>query len=350
MELTTRVDSSSHMTAGGDPLPLKGMVPRPGIPPMAIHLVCTLGLTACSLLPATLRAAEPIRHRFLAADESRSQLIYVDQFDPSKDWTLKTPEKHRDMQLIGGGKLLVNTDSGYREYDLQTHQETKHFKLELLRGSNSVQRLADGRTIVGCNQDNGITFHVLDAADQPVTTCAFPQINSLRLFRLSPRGTLLFGAMDGNDSKAIEANLKGEILRSVTLTEARHIYQVLEKPNKQLLATDGYGAAIEELDAANKMVRKLGGKPGPPGLLMYFFAGMQVLKNGNIMVCNWTGHGARDSEKAPQLLEFDSDGKIVWQWHDPQRAGSLHGVIVLDDLDTNALNTDSSSVLGAAKK
>jgi hypothetical protein len=317
---------------------------------MTRHFVCLLGLTAWSLPPATLRAAEPIRHRFLAADESRSQLIYVDQFDPSKDWTLKTPEKHRDMQLIGGGKLLVNTDSGYREYDLQTHKETKHVKLDLLRGSNSVQRLADGRTIVGCNQDNGITFHVLDAADQPVTTCAFPQINSLRLFRLSPRGTLLFGAMDGNDSKAIEANLQGQILRSVTLPEARHNYQVLERPDKNLLMANGYGAAIEEVDANNKVVRKLGGKPGPPGLLMYFFAGMQVFKNGNIVVSNWTGHGPQDSTKAPQLLEFDPAGKIIWQWHDAQRAGSIHGVIVLDNLDPNVLNTDSSSVLGPAKK
>ena len=43
------------------------------------------------------------------------------------------------------------------------------------------------------------------------------------------------------------------------------------------------------------------------------------------------------------------DGKIVWQWHDAGRAGSLHGVIVLDDLDTAVLNDDVSSVLGPVK-
>ena len=71
----------------------------------------TATLVICSLLPAGLLAQQPIKHRFLAADESRGQLIYVNQFDPTQDWTLKTPEKHRDMQLIGGGKLLVNTGS-----------------------------------------------------------------------------------------------------------------------------------------------------------------------------------------------------------------------------------------------
>lgn len=124
---------------------------------------------------------------------------------------------------------------------------------------------------------------------------------------------------------------------------------MLERPNKNLLVADGYGAAIEEVDAANKTVRKLGGKPGTPGLLMNFFAGFQVLGNGHIVVCNWTGHGPQDSDKAPQILEFDKDGTLVWKWHDPHRAGTIHGVIVLDELDTGVLNTDSSSVLGPAR-
>ena len=309
-------------------------------------LPVTRCLIACCLLAATARAADPIKHRFIAADESRGQLVYVDQFDPTKDWTLKTPEKHRDLQLIGGGKLLTSTDSGYREYDLLTHQPTKDVNQELLGGSTSVQRLPDGRTLVGCNQNNGIAFRELDATDKLLRSCSFPHINSLRLFRLSPRGTLLFGAMAGNDSKVVEADMQGNILRSLSLPDARHNYQVLELPNKNLLVADGYGAAIEELASDGKALRKLGGKPGPPGLLMNFFAGMQVLPNGNIVVSNWTGHGPADSAKAPQLLEFDPSGKIVWQWHDPQRAGSIHGVIVLDALDIQRLNSDTSSVLG----
>lgn len=301
------------------------------------------------LLSASVRAEEPIKHRFIAADESRGQLIYVDQFDPSKDWTLKTPEKHRDLQLIGDGKLLTNTDSGYREYDLNTRQATKQVKHDSLSGSTSVQRLADGRTIVGCNQDNTITFCELDAADKLVNTFTFPQINSLRLFRMSPRGTLLFGAMKGDESRVIEADMHGKILRELVLPDAKHNYQILELPNHNLLVAVGYGAAIEEIDSTGKTVRKLGGAPGEAGLLMHFFAGMQLLKNGNIVVCNWTGHDAKDSDKAPQILEFDKTGKIVWKWHDPQRAGTIHGIIVLDDLDPALLHTDSSSVLAPAK-
>jgi len=70
----------------------------------------------------------------------------------------------------------------------------------------------------------------------------------------------------------------------------------------------------------------------------------------NIVVCNWTGHKPGDSVKAPQLLEFDSSGDIVWHWHDPERAGTLHGVIIIDDLDAKFLHDDISSVLGPVRK
>jgi hypothetical protein len=74
-----------------------------------------------------------------------------------------------------------------------------------------------------------------------------------------------------------------------------------------------------------------------------------VLKNGDIVVCNWTGHGAKDGEKGAQILQFDPSGKVVWKWHDPVRAGSIHGVIIMDDLDPTVLNDDVSSVLGPVK-
>lgn len=309
----------------------------------------------CGLLFATLAAAAlaeeaAIKHRFLAADESRTQLMYVDQFDPSKDWTIKTPEKNRDLQLIGGGKLLTNTGSGYREYDLKTQKTLKEFKKDYLSGATSAQRLPNGHTVVGCNKKDGISFAELDASDNLVTTCTLQKINTLRLFRFTSRGTILFGAMEGKDSKVFEVNMKGEILRQQALPEGKHNYFALELPNGNLLVPNGYGAAVEEVDKTGKTVRKLGGKPGLPGLLMNFFAGMQVLKNGNVVVCNWTGHGAKDSEKAPQILEFDKDGKVVWQWHDAQRAGSIHAVIIMDGLDPNVLNIETGGVLGPVKK
>jgi hypothetical protein len=67
----------------------------------------------------------------------------------------------------------------------------------------------------------------------------------------------------------------------------------------------------------------------------------QTLKNGHLVVATWTGHGANDSEKGQQVVEFDSNGHVVWTWHDPKLAGSIHGVIILDDLDTKNFYDDT---------
>jgi len=82
----------------------------------------------------------------------------------------------------------------------------------------------------------------------------------------------------------------------------------------------------------------------------HLFAGFQVLKNGNVVVCNWTGHGPNDSSKGVQIVEYSPANQLVWKWHDPSRAGSVNGAIILDDLDTQVLNDDASSVLGAVSQ
>ncbi|MFQ3242376.1 MAG: hypothetical protein ACI9A1_001168 [Lentimonas sp.] len=74
------------------------------------------------------------------------------------------------------------------------------------------------------------------------------------------------------------------------------------------------------------MLRTLGGAER-----YYFFSRPFELNNGNIVASHWTGHGQDDSEKGPQLLEFNPEGEVVWSWHDPERGGTIHGVIMLDD-------------------
>jgi len=88
-----------------------------------------LALVAGAVLFAisSLSAAE-INHRFLALDESRGQMLYVDQSDASKGWTLKLPVKHRDLQLVGGNRVLLSPPDGYREYDLADRRLVKEVK------------------------------------------------------------------------------------------------------------------------------------------------------------------------------------------------------------------------------
>lgn len=285
----------------------------------------------------------PIRHRLLLGDESRRLMLYVDQFHPESNWVVQLPWRSRDVQLVGGHRVMVTAEpGGFREYDLRTREVVREVTNSVMAGTMSARRLADGRTIVGSVQ-KGIVFREV-APDGTVTkTAAFPQLNTLRLARLSPRGTLLFG---GNTDHLFEADMDGHVLRDVVLPGSKHNYQVIEKPDGHWLATGGYGCLIAEIDREGRKVRQWGGLPAPAGYTFIFFSQFQVLKNGHIVAATWTGHGANDSTKGQQVVEFAPDGTIVWKWHDPQMAGSIHAVIVLDDLDTSVLNDDISGILG----
>jgi hypothetical protein len=308
-----------------------------------------LSAVACvSVLSTPAFAADPapagaVRHRLLLNDESRRQLLYVDEAHPESNWVVQLPWRSRDTQLVGNHRVMVTReDGGIREYDLRTREVARDVTNALFAGIASAQRLPDGRTIVGCNQ-KGVTFHEVDAEGRVTRTASFPQLNTLRLMRLSPRGTLLFGA---NTDHLVEADLAGKVLRDVVLPGSKHNYQVVEKPDGHWLAAAGYGAAIVEIGEDGREVRRWGGHPAPAGYQFHFYSQFQLLKNGHVIAATWTGHGANDSEKGQQVVEFAPDGTIVWKWHDPRMAGSIHGVIVLDDLDPAVLNDDRTGVLG----
>jgi len=291
------------------------------------------------------RTANFVRHRFLAVDESRGQLHYVNQLDLSKDWTLKLPAKSRDVQLIGSNQVMLSSPDGYYVYDLATQKLVKQVADARFNGAASVRRRADGHTVIGCNL-NGITVYELDADDQVLRAASFPDLNTLRLLRLTPQGTILFGA---NEKLVIEATLDGKVLRQIAVPDGRHLYQVLRRPDGHLLVAAGYGAYVGELDETGAVMKRYGGNPPPLGMFYQFFCGMQILKNGDLVVCNWTGHGAQDSEKGDQILQFDPAGNLLWKWRDAARAGTIHGIIVLDDLDTNVLNDDLTGTLGPVR-
>ena len=287
--------------------------------------------------------AEEIKHRFLAVDESRDLLLYVDQTDASKDWDLKLPAKHRDIQLIGKNRVMLSSPDGYREFDLADRKMVKAVKG--YAGAMSARRLANGNTILARNFE-GVTVHELGADDKEIRKVNFKGY-ATRVVRLSPKGTLLFGS--GNQT--LEGDWNGEV-KKITVPGAKAwAYQSLRKPDGNLLVSGGYNPTIFELGPDGKVVKTWGGKETPDGKTLgyYFFGAMQVLKSGDLMVCNWTGHGAQDSAKGAQILQFNKDGQVVWKWHDPKRAGSIHGIIVLDDLDTSVLNDDVSYVLGPVK-
>jgi hypothetical protein len=264
--------------------------------------------------------ANEIKHRFLAKDESRAQLHYVDQFDPSKDWTIKLPKGCRDIRLLENHRVLVSHADGYAEFDRATQKKMAEVRDPRFRKTETVTRLPNGNTILGANKD-GVTFWEITPNGSIVRTVNFPRFKVMRLMRLSSEGHFMFGA---NTDRIIEADWNGTIHANIKVPGAKHIYWI-RKMNSKFRISTGYGKAIVDVTLEGEVLRTLGGTDE-----YYFFSSPHELTNGNTVCCHWTGHKPNDSTKAEQLVEFDPAGNVVWSWHDPERAGTIHGVIILD--------------------
>jgi len=272
-------------------------------------------------------SAQEIKHRFLALDESRFQILYVDQFDPTKNWSIKVPAGNRDLQLVDGKMIIGLAAGGFQEYDFASQKMLREVvDPKYAAGSVTAFRLPDGRTLLASDQ-TPIRITMLDSEGKELSTALFPNMQTVRCARMTPRGTALFGC---NENRIIESTLDGKVVMNIEVSDAKHVYMVKELLNGNLLATTGYAGFFVELDKTGKIVRKIGGKPGADNIGIYFFASIEVLKNGNVFIANWTGHDANDSEKGVQILEYDTAGNIVWHWHDPKSAGSIHNAIILE--------------------
>ena len=301
-------------------------------------------LLAAGMMAAALVRGEEIKHRFLVSDFMHCSVHYVDQTDTSKNWTLKLPEITFDLQLIGGNRLLCNRSKGYDVYDLTTRQKVDSFQSDALKDVRSVRRLADGRTFLG---SQGGTVYEYDAQKKLTATYEMPKAAKyVRLMRFTPKGTLLLAAEDGAYEVSLAKGLEAEkrLVRKFALPRPRNSYMALYEPDGKLLVSGGYSKGLYTFDAEGKLLKDTVLKQ-PEGLNNYFYAGFQLLKNGNIVMANWTGHSEKDFKPGLKVVELDKDHNMIWSWNEAF-GGTVNNVLVLDGLDTAVLNDDASGVLG----
>jgi hypothetical protein len=280
----------------------------------------------------------PIRHRFVAIDEGLGTLLHIDESDPSRDWIVPIGQPQaRDLQLVGGNRILVGHHHGYTEYDLCTGTPVSTFAE--LEGVTSVRRQEDGSTLIaGVNLagNPGVSVLTIDVGYHIRHRAAFPG-DYVRLVRQTTSGTFLMCCND----RIREGSPEGGYLREFSVDGFYHAWKAVGLANGHLLVSAGYGAFLVELDKTGKVVRRWGGKDAVPDRVNpLFYAMLQLLYNGHVVVANWQGHGPGHGGSGIQLLEFDTSGAIVWQWSDPERISSLQGLVVLDGLDTSLLHDE----------
>jgi hypothetical protein len=284
-----------------------------------------------------------LQHELLAIDEGHATLLYINERDSVKDWVVPIGQPQaRDMQLIGGNKILIGHHHGYTEFDIATGKITKEFKS--FEGVTAARRQPNGNTIIAGVNVAGATSVVileLDASDREIHRAVFPG-DYVRLIRQTKQGTYLMSCND----RIREGSRDGKYLREFLVEGFYHAWKALRLPNGNLIVTAGYGAFAVELDEKGKILRKFGGKESVPEKVRpFFYAMFQLLPNGNIVLANWQGHGEGFGNSGVQLLEFNRAGEIVWSWSRSEMISSLQGVLVLDRLDTSKLHDERAGLL-----
>jgi hypothetical protein len=279
-----------------------------------------------------------IQHEFIAIDEGHATLLRVNESDPSKNWIVPIGRPQaRDMQLVGGNKILIGHHHGYTEFDLTLGRVVKEFAA--LEGVTAARRQPDEHTIIAgvdIAGAKGVVVLELDANDKEVHRAIFPG-DYVRLIRQTEQGTYLMSCND----RIREGSRDGKYVREFPVEGFYHAWKSLRLPNENLIVTAGYGAFVVELDPNGKIVRKFGGKESVPAKVRpFFYAMFQLLPNGNTVLANWQGHGPGLGGSGVQLLEFSLAGEIVWSWSKADSISSLQGLVVLDGLNTNLLHDE----------
>jgi hypothetical protein len=284
-----------------------------------------------------------IQHEFIVIDEGLGNLLYVNERSPSKNWIVPIGQPQaRDMQLVGGNKILIGHNHGYAEFDIASGKAAKEFKS--LEGVTAARRQSDGNTILaGVNLAGatGVVILELDANDKEIHRAAFPG-DYVRLIRQTNDNTYLMSCND----RIREGSRDGKYLREFPVEGFYHAWKSLRLPDGNLIVSAGYGAFVVELDPGGKILRKFGGRESVPEKVRpFFYAMFQLLPDGNIVLANWQGHGPGFGSSGVQLLEFNPRDEIVWSWSKADLISSLQGVLVLDGLDTAKLHDERGGIM-----
>ncbi len=289
---------------------------------------------------------QPTKRHFLLRDEGISQLAYIDEANPANNWYTPIPTG-RDMQLVGNRRVLVGTGNGYEEYEIATGK--KVFELTTFPGTVTAHRLRNGNTLLtGLNWQGkqGIILLEIDKDAVVKHIYNFSEYGYPRLVRETASGNFMITA----DDYVLEVNAAGEIIWKVKVAgkDKPHVWQALRLANGQTLVSCGYSANLQIFNADGSPASTI---TGPAEVKPNFFAGLQVLPNGNYAVINWQGHGPNFGASGTQLLEFTPSGKLVWSWQqDATKFSSLHNVIILDGLDTRFMHIEDKNGMLAPVK
>ena len=285
-----------------------------------------LSFILLSLLLMPTASAQKVKHRFIASGSGMDKIIIVN-YDGEIEWSYSFKGECNDVSMLSDSTILFSFKYGARLINLK--KETLwEYTAEKGTEVQSASPLSKKRFLIMQNGEPAKLMEINRKGrirhELHLPTLAKHPHAQFRNVRKTKTGTYLVGYFKGD--KAVEFTHEGKALQTI---EAKgNNFCSLRTDKGHTLVACGDAHQLLEFDADGKEVWRLDEHELPDHPLR-FVAGLQVLRNGNIVVCNWGGHG-HIGEQA-QVFEITRDKKVVWEVNDLKNTGSISTIQILDE-------------------
>jgi hypothetical protein len=274
-----------------------------------------IGIIVLSLA-VNLTAQEAKSGRRILAGGCGLGKILILNADNTVAWEYADRREASDVYLLENGNVLHSTKDGFQEIkpDYKAGKGAKVlWSVKAPKGHecHACQPIGKDRYLVGYSSktrsymaevdSKGKEYKVIEVEGQKGKHSSFRQV------RKTAQGTYLT-SQQCRGGKAREYSAEGKLMR--TFPSGHFSAWRLKNGNTLLGCGDEH--RLIEVDKDNKIVWEL--KQGDlPGVKFGFIAAVWVLKNGNVLLTNWGGHGG---STGGAILEVTRDKKLVYSSKD----------------------------------
>ena len=273
-----------------------------------------------------------------ASDSSKGHRVMIMQYSPSNKiiefdiegkmvWEHPVPSLAVMFERLKNGDVMYaygGNPTGVQEVD-RDHKIVWNYtaKCEQVLG---FERLKNGNVLVG--EENPCQAVEVNRKGEivhttPLTTSEKPAHRQLRSLHKLKNGNIL--ACHEADATVREVTPEGKVVWEYHNVES--VFEAIRLKNGNTLIGAGTSAKVIEVDKEGKTVWEFTPKDAPE-LVMNWMTGIQILRNGNLVVANFLrgkeGLGAH-------AFEVTRDKKVLWTYTDHKMSGLVTMAKFIDE-------------------
>lgn len=268
------------------------------------------------------------KHRFIASGHGFQKIVIVNK-SKEIEWEYEVNGQCNDLSMLSDSTILFSRVTGARLINLNK-EVLWEYKGEEGTEIQSASPLKNGNFLV---MQNGNPAKLMEISRKGrikkeliIPSSTTKPHGQFRNVRKTNKGTYLIGYFHGG--KVCEFDRKGELIRTFTIPENANVYSAVRLKTGNTLIACGDAHQLIEVDKRGNTVWQVK-ENDLQGCPLRFVAGVQRLKNGNTVICNWGGHGHKGEQA--QLIEITPEKKIVWQLNDWNSFGALSTCQILNE-------------------